>query len=143
MSNEKDRRLAGKTGRDLKTGRFVQGNPGRRVGALNKSSIDARTLRARIVESWTRVEADEKLDQLAAEDFPTYLKVVASLLPKQTEAEIRAKDVRRMTTAELMEHVQGYFQQALDKGVVRVVDGQVIAGQLGQLPDSGQDEHDG
>ena len=106
MTDEKDRRLTATTGRDPKTGRFVQGNRGRPPGALNKSSIDAQTLRARIVESWTRVEADEKLDQLAAEDFSTYLKVVASPLPKQTKAQIRTKDVRRMSTAELAEHVR-------------------------------------
>ena len=78
------------------SGRFALGNsggPGRLKRLPNRTTIDAREIRRRVIDSWGRVDADAKLDELATENFPAYLRLLAPLLPKneppQTSAEWR------------------------------------------------------
>lgn len=67
------------------SGQFAKGNPGgpgRPKGMLNSTTIDAREICRRAVDSWDRVDADAKLDDLAGRDFVSYLRFLSGLLPK-------------------------------------------------------------
>ena len=67
-------------------GQFKTGNPGgpgRPKGSMNRSTLGASELRRRVIESWDRVDGDDKLDALAEDDFTTYFRIIAPLLPKQ------------------------------------------------------------
>lgn len=70
------------------TGQFAKGNsggPGRPKGLRNRTTLDARELRRRLIDSWDRVDGDAKLAELAESDFPTYLRTIANQLPKQDD----------------------------------------------------------
>lgn len=73
-------------GRDAK-GRFVPGwagGPGRRPGP-NKTTIDLRELRNRVVRAWDRNDGDAILDGIAKADPVAFVKLVLSVLPKNVE----------------------------------------------------------
>lgn len=64
---------------------------GRPKGMPNRMTIDAREIRRRVIDSWGRVDADAKLDALATENLPAYLRLVAPLLPKNQPPQTTAK----------------------------------------------------
>lgn len=73
------------------SGKFLPGSGcGRPPGTPNLSTLDSRALRSRILRSWTDVDADGKLRDLAETDFPTYLKCVISLLPRDVNIDVEA-----------------------------------------------------
>lgn len=75
--------MSSKNGR-TRRGRFAKGNRcGRTAGVLNKTTIDIRVLRQRILDSWDAVGGDKILARLAKRDPRSYLKLVASLLPRE------------------------------------------------------------
>ncbi len=66
-------------------GRFAKGgapSPGRPKGVPNRATVDGRMLRARIFESWDRVNGDRILDELARTDPKAYIKLVVKLIPR-------------------------------------------------------------
>ncbi len=76
-------------GRD-NAGRFAQGNaggPGRPSGQENRTTIDLREIRRRVVASWERVGGDDLLDRIARENPREYLKLVLALLPRETPSQ--------------------------------------------------------
>ena len=66
-------------------GRFVQGcsgGPGRPRGRQNKTTVDGRILRARILASFDRNDGDRLLDELAQANPLAYLKLISHYLPR-------------------------------------------------------------
>ncbi len=72
-----------KNGRD-KAGRFAKGNRyGSKPGTPNRTTVDVRALRERIVASWDRCGGDKLLARIAKADPVAYVKLIASLLPRE------------------------------------------------------------
>jgi len=96
-------------------GRFAPGTapgPGRPKGKPNNSTIDARTLRSRIVGSWERVNGDEKLDQLAERDFTAYLRAVAGLIPRN-DPPLESQELLKQVETVLEEYGQEVCSRAI------------------------------
>lgn len=77
MARKKKKRPSGKP--------FVKGckpGPGRPPGSKSRTTIDARLLRKRIVESWDAVDGDAILAKIARDKPIEYMKLVASLISR-------------------------------------------------------------
>lgn len=59
-----------------------RGGPGRPPGKPNRVTRDLRDVRREILESWHRCDGPKLLDEMARNDPASYLKLVASVLPK-------------------------------------------------------------
>ncbi|NOT01043.1 MAG: hypothetical protein HOP29_10485 [Phycisphaerales bacterium] len=70
-------------------GRFVAGcrpGPGRPAGTADAVVTDTRAVRRAIVASWDRVNGPAILDRLANDNPLAYLRLVASILPREANA---------------------------------------------------------
>ncbi|NOT00226.1 MAG: hypothetical protein HOP29_06320 [Phycisphaerales bacterium] len=72
-------------------GRFAAGRkpgPGRPAGSADAATTDTRAIRRAIVASWDRANGPAILDKLAADNPLAYLRLVATILPR--EANVKA-----------------------------------------------------
>ncbi len=90
----------------------MAGNPARPKGTPNRSTVDAREVRRRIVESWGRVNGDAQLDRLAVEDFPAYVRTVVGLLPK-TDPPTTHTEWREQAETAIAEYVSACESRAV------------------------------
>ena len=69
---------------------------------------NAKELRQSLLDSWNRVSGPSKLIKLAQDDFPTYLRLVLQILPKQSDMTIQ---VQRMSDEELKAKIDGLLTE--------------------------------
>ena len=76
----------GPNGRFTVGGTGGTGGPGRPPGRKNRTSLDMRTLRRRMLSVFDEIGGEEKLAEWAAENYPDFLlRVVIPLLPKHID----------------------------------------------------------
>jgi len=74
---------------------------------------NAKELRQSLLDSWNRVSGPSKLIKLAQDDFPTYLRLILSVLPKATDITL---NVQRMSDEELYGKIESILtHEVLEK----------------------------
>jgi hypothetical protein len=101
MSDDEPRKNAGKTPRKMPEGRpFQPGNPGRPKGARNKLG---EAFIEDLLASW-EAQGPAVITRVIAEKPEAYLKVVASLMPK--DLNINVNQIGEMTDDQLIERIR-------------------------------------
>jgi len=94
-------------------GRFAPGNgggPGRRPGTVNRGTLDARIIKSELLDSW-RLYGSDALRRVAEDDPATYVRIVASVLPREVVEDESAGRLSAEQLADLVQQMNEYREQ--------------------------------